>query len=494
MNEARGKDNWMRTMVPGEVEFFRWATAVNVGYRKRRGRVFYLTLAQAKILRHRSLRNADTACVNLRLATAILCVFVACQKKADNNPPLGAQKKGQLILKPIVGPKLQVDPGSHTTLKALATYVGVGPATNVAVDVAFVGAPSGALGITHGTTDSQGFITVPYTAAIDQSAKAQVQMKSSGAPSLTFSIAIGSQLVAVSFPGKQPQLVQKSTQADIVVLAANQRGAPQAGLFTTLELQGSNTANAKLYGEAQGLTDASGQMHFTFFAGDTDASYTLRATVENAGQADLQVTVVDSLPVSSTCNFTSECPNGDVCVDSQCVEGQRRCSDSVPCPTGWQCVANVCENQPVCPGGVCPVGVAMDVTGKWKTSYHFDLSATLGVFHDLSGIVATIDTLFQGKLPVNIPILGPIIEAMLQELIKQYIPDWAPKLASALNDLVTAFTDMNIRGQMDLTAAGGAILVIDEPVKKCTVSQADSQDRVLTPIMSVIRARLAGLG
>lgn len=405
---------------------------------------------------------ADTASVRLRQLAFVCLVLVACQKKAEPNPPVTAQKKGQLILKPVGGPQLQVDPGASLTLKALATYAGVGPATNIAVDIAFVGAEAGALGLNHGTTDSQGFITVPYTAATDQSAKAQVQLRATGAPSLTFTIDIGSQLVAIAFEGKQPQVVQKNTQAEVVVIVTNQRGAPQSGLFTTLALQGSNTAGAKLYGQTEGLTDASGQIHFSFFAGDTDATYSVRATVENAGQADSKLLVVDELPTLSSCNFTSECKAGDVCVDSQCVDGERRCSDSVPCPSGWQCVENICRNQPLCPGGVCPPGVGLDVSGIWHTSYHFDLSATLGVFEDLSGVISTIDTLFQGKLPINIPILGPIIEQMLQELIAQYIPDWAPKLASALNDLLTAFTDMNIRGQMDLTAAGGSTLTGEE--------------------------------
>ena len=400
--------------------------------------------------------------VRLRLFVAVCLFVVACQKKATTHPPETTAKKGQLILKPVGGPQLQVDPGSKLTLKALATYVGLGPATNLAVDVAFVGAQMGAIGLAHGTTDSQGFITVPFTAANDISAKAQVQLRASGAPSLTFTINIGSQLVAVSFQGKQPQLVQKNTQAEVVVLATNQRGAPQTGLFTTLALQGSNTAGAKLYGSEQGLTDASGQIHFSFFAGDTDATYSLRATVEGAGQAESQIVVVDALPQDASCNFTSECPAGDVCVDGGCVSGQRRCSDSVPCPSGWECVENICRNQPLCPGGVCPSGVDLDISGIWKTRYHFDLSATLGVLQDLSGIISTIDTLFQGKLPVNIPILGPIIEQMLQELIAQYIPDWAPKLASALNDLLAAFTDMNIVGQMDLSAAGGSNLTGEE--------------------------------
>ncbi len=430
-------------------------------------------------------------CVLILVFGLSASLLPACAKKpTDPNDQVKTQQKGQLILKPIGGPKIQADPSQTLTLKALATIVGVGPAANIEVDFALVGKGGGTLGLAKGETDSQGFITVPYICPPDQSATVQVQFTSTGAPSLTFTIDIGQQVVNASFVGKQPYIIQKNTTSILSLSVSNGHGAPLSNQFVSIaELGTQSAAGEQFYGDTQGVTDASGQIEFEFYSGTSDATYAVRATVEEATEADLNLIVADNVPVNQTCNFTSECPAGDVCTDGVCVDGARRCDEDEPCPTGWTCEANICVDTPVpvCPGGVCPPGVGLDVSGQWTTSYDFDLHDTLGVFADLGGPLGTIDTLFQGKLPVDIPVLGPIIETMMQELIKEYVPDWVPKLASALNDLEAAFGDMKVVGQMNLSGAGGTAARWRRSVAAC-----DRAGAVVVPGPR-IRSRLSGL-
>lgn len=388
-----------------------------------------------------------------------LTVSPGCNNKPKNQPVTPAQT-GTILLRPVGGARIEAERNQEVSLKVLATRVGEGAAAELPIGVAFVGSLRGGLTATALTTNANGFATVKLTTPDVDSGVVQVRFVAEGAPALTFSVVIGREVLSVGFVGKKPRPMKRSTEGDIIVKVENQLGAPVSGVMVTLEMQGQPDFGALIQGADNILSDGSGEARFSFYPGTELTTYRLKATGENANTATLDVIVADSIPEDNPCVFSSECANNMVCTDGVCVPGARRCRTNRPedCPAGYQCSEeNICI--PACPNDDCTAsGVAIDVTGRWKTFYQFDLSDTLGVLNKLGEPIAVADTLFQGKLPVDIPVFGPIIEAILAEMIRQFIPDWVPKLATALNTLWEAFSEMKVYGLMELYSNGQNLL------------------------------------
>lgn len=379
-----------------------------------------------------------------------------CAKKSTQEPVAPQSQTGSILMRPVGSARIEAERNQEISLKLLATRLGQGAASDLDVEVSFVGPTRGDLGATSIKTNENGFASVKLTTPDVESATMQVKFAAAGAPSITFTVVIGKEIVTVDFLGRKPRLMKRAQEGEIVVQVENQRGVPVAGLMVTLELMGQPDFGALISGADNILTDGSGQARFAFYPGTQLTNYRLKATGEGANTTVLDVIVADSIPEDNPCMFTSECEAGMVCVDGACVSGGRRCrtNHDEDCAEGYECSdENVCV--PKCPNDDCSAsGVSIDVTGRWKTIYQFDLSSTLGVLNALGEPLAIADTLFQGKLPIDIPVVGAIIEAILQELIRQFVPDWVPKLATALNTLWSAFSEMKVYGSMELLAAG----------------------------------------
>lgn len=396
-----------------------------------------------------------------------LCVC-ACTPPAQNEPVQPqSQPKGTLLLRPVGSAKIDADKNADITLKLVATYLEVGPATDLDVDVQFSGAAKGELRTGTYKTNDQGFLSIPFHTPNEENLTVIIRAKSGTAPTLNFTVVVAKDTVRIDWAGKKPRLIKRDTEDELRVVAKNQRGAPVSGVEVGVELIGQSDFGAGFAGYTTAWTDGSGMARFSFTAGTAITSYQVRATSPGLNEAKLEVVVAESVPTEETCTFTSDCAPGDVCTDGLCQTGSRRCRTGHPedCPEGYTCNANnICEYG--CSGPQCvPPGAQLDISGRWRTEYVFDFSRTLGFLTAIADPLDKIDTLFQGKLPVDIPIFGPIIEAMLSELIKAYVPDWVPKLATALNDLFTALSDVHIYGQMDLRQqTPGAVVYNGEEV------------------------------
>ncbi|MCC6809263.1 MAG: hypothetical protein IT381_17680 [Deltaproteobacteria bacterium] len=401
---------------------------------------------------------------SLTFVLAPVLMLGACTPPAANEElQTQSQPKGTLLLKPLGSARIEADKNADITLNLVATYIEVGPAADIEVDVQFSGAAQGELRTGSYRTTEQGFLAIPYHTPEAENLTVIIRCKSGNAPTINFTVVVAKDTVKLDWAGKKPHLIKKETDDELRVNATNQRGAPVSGVEVVVELIGKSDFGAGFFAHTTAWTDGSGMARFPFAAGTAITSYQVRATSPRLNEAKLEVVVAESLPSTMACSFTSDCAPGDVCTNGLCQAGSRRCRGGHPedCPEGYSCsTANICEYGG-CSGASCvPPGASIDVSGRWRTQYLFDFSETLGFLTKLADPIAKIDTLLQGKLPVDIPIFGPVIELMLTELIRAYVPDWAPKLATALNDLFTALGDVNIFGRMDLKpqAMGGNVL------------------------------------
>jgi hypothetical protein len=392
---------------------------------------------------------------------------MGCPPPAEEQQPVEPQgQKGTLVLRPVGSAKMDADKNSDITLNLVATYLEVGPAADIDVDVQFAGEAKGELRTGTYKTNEQGFLKIPYHTVSEENSTVIIRAKAGTAPTINFTIVVAKDTVKLEWGGKKPHLIRTNGVDVLRVTAKNQRGAPVSGVEVNVELLGRSDFGATFVGYTVEWTDGSGVARFEFNGGSATTSYQLRATSPGLNEAKLEVIVAENVPENTTCTFTSDCQPGEVCTEGICTVGSRRCrtGHNEDCPADYTCNENnICEYGCTGPQCVAP-GSQLDVSGYWYTAYVFDFGETLGFLKGLAGPVGTIDTVLQGKLPVDIPIFGPILELMLTELIKAYVPDWIPKLATALNDLYTALSDVNIFGRMELKqqTPGSPVLMGEE--------------------------------
>lgn len=371
----------------------------------------------------------------------------------SEQPPLETQgNKGQLFLRAVGSARVEADKNANITLNLVATFLEVGPAANIDVVVDFAGAAKGELRTGVYKTNDQGFVEIPYHTPDEDNVTVMIRCRAEGAPTINFTVDIARDTVKIDFVGRKPLLMRKGAESEFIVGATNQRGAPVSGVEISVELIGSSDSGAGIIGFTTTWTDGSGQARFLFNPGGSLTTFQLKATSPRLNEARVEVIVADRIPQNELCSFTSDCEPGKVCTEGQCVEGNRRCRTNHPedCPEGYACEMNICVYRGCQGQEDCLPDADLDITGRWRTEYVFDLTPFLGALQNFGDELGTVDALFQGKLPVDIPIFGPIIELMLQELIKAYVPDWLPKLLTAFNDLFSALTDTHIFGVMEL--------------------------------------------
>jgi hypothetical protein len=399
------------------------------------------------------------------LGIAMILGAAAC--KPPGNDPLSPENQSLLLLKAVGSARVEADKNRDITLNMVATIQGVGPAAGLPVTVAFANTAKGDLQAGTFMTDDAGFLAIPYHTPDEDNATVMITCKTDGAPTLTFTVYVARDTLKLDWDGHKPRLVKKETDEELVIVATNQRGAPVADVEVTALIVGGSSYGAAFVGEAKEWTDASGNAVFHFTSGTALTTYTVRAQAERTGDANLEVVVVEQLPSTLHCDFSSDCGAGEICVEGACVTGSRRCRNTHPedCPSGYTCENNICVGG--CAGTTCmaPPGGDLDVTGRWYTSYNFTFKEALGMLNGLGAPLADLDTVLQGKIPgKDIPVWGPILEIMLTALIKAYVPDWTPKLASALNDLWAALDNVVIGGRMELRpqVAGSNVLLGEE--------------------------------
>ena len=92
------------------------------------------------------------------------------------------------------------------------------------------------------------------------------------------------------------------------------------------------------------------------------------------------------------------------------------------------------------------------MTGHWYTEHDFDVQAALPSWVQTSAeVVRVLDEILQGQIPG----LPSIVDAFIQTLVQQYIPSWVTTLVYLMDNMVTIFSDLRAKGEMDLTAVGG---------------------------------------
>src|SRR5262249_14786081 len=154
------------------------------------------------------------------------------------------------------------DKHSDVTLKLVATYLEIGPAAGVDVDVQFGGTAKGELRTGTYQTDDQGFLDIPFHTPDDENVTVVIRAKSGPAPTINFSVVVAKDTVTIDWAGKKPRTIKKEADAELAVLAKNQRGAPVSGVEVTVELIGQNDFGAGFVGFTTSWTDGSGLARF----------------------------------------------------------------------------------------------------------------------------------------------------------------------------------------------------------------------------------------
>ncbi len=250
-------------------------------------------------------------------------------------------------------------------------------------------------------------------------------------------------------------------------------------------------------------TNASGVASLTLDVGTgAGCSYTILAVDGNVS-ATFDVTVSAKPP---PCNDSSQCGTGWVCVSGQCapqtappagtcngsdlgcpigytcdeatgacepLQAQGCGGDAGSCPTGFQCINDMCQpTNPQCggdagmdcPNGTCRNGICypnggstIDVTGHWYTAHEFNVQQALPSWFTFSGeVIRILDQILMGQISG----LPAIVNDIIAGLVQQYVPSWVVTVVYILDNIFTIFSDLRAAGEMDLSAIGGNLSLI----------------------------------
>ncbi len=245
-------------------------------------------------------------------------------------------------------------------------------------------------------------------------------------------------------------------------------------------------------------TDAQGTGSILLDVGSAVGAYKLLATIPGNIYAQFDVTVSAHPP---SCQLSSQCGAGCVCVGGECQCGttgttSATCGNSDQmCPVGYECdpSSNACTpiTPPSCDQSMCPMGFSCDastgecapndpqcgtnmpcpsgaecrsgicypdngstvnVTGHWFTEHQFDVSNALPTWvNDLHDALRLIDEVLLGQIPG----LPSIVDALIRGLVQQFIPPWVTTIVYLFDNILSIFSQLTAKGEMDLTAVGG---------------------------------------
>ncbi len=450
-----------------------------------------------------------------KLPLFVVFALAACGDSSGDSQGQSTPAR-ELLLEPLGTVLAEVYPGQTADLKLLVldrAGANKGSVARVAGQPVTWHITSGANLATISTTttasDADGVAQIEVSA--EESGLVQVEAATPGTEPVTFTVKINidARQLELLVPASLATTVAKSELLRFRLTRppeGGMPGAPVADGIVTASLLGGAQNGARLEGgngsTLTATSDATGLVSLRFFTGNkADVVY----QVELCGQGScphvqskaLSITVKDQVSGGGGCQYLTDCTTGDVCEAGTCRPAASYCATLRDCPTGYRCGEsthtcevspgtlcssdNDCESSERCgsagtcipedgctrasdctsgwscdaPSGAClpPANeAALDVSGTWKTRYHFDISKTFNstVTGALAPIIDFLNLVFAGQLQINIPILGDILEGLIQQVVQEYVPAWFPKVTTVVGDFIHLFENIEANGEMVL--------------------------------------------